>query len=279
MSEHPILDLWARQPGDWCCLSTKSVEGRWRDYFFDPDDCDLTNFIARHRDENIFFCPHLFDARRRIKDHAVLPKLLWADLDAVDPRRIVYRPTVAIRSSPRRYVGLWRTDRTVTEELNRRLTYALGADASGWDLGQVLRLPGSINHKPQYSKPRVRLLWDDGPRYRVDDLETKLPRLTPIKVPERGDRRASLLTLQQIIDKHQLNGNLRRELLGPGRPTKLDGQRGYKVHWRLACELREAGVPGEEAFICLRDTKWNKHADDRSVWALVEKVFRNEGSR
>ncbi len=81
--------------------------------------------------------------------------------------------------------------------------------------------------------------------------------------------------MQQIIDKHELSSWLHRELLGPGRRTKLDGQRGYKLHWRLACELREHGVPGEEAFICLRDTKWNKHGDNENViWTLVEKVWR-----
>jgi hypothetical protein len=70
---------------------------------------------------------------------------------------------------------LWECDDVVTEELNQRLTYALGSDVSGWDLTQVLRVPGTLNYK-YTPAPRVRLLWNDGPTYRVAELERDLPK-------------------------------------------------------------------------------------------------------
>jgi hypothetical protein len=133
-----IQHLWIRQPGKFFCLSTKSVGGHWRDWFFRHDEIDIATFAREHGEANIYFCPHGFNKPRRIKTNAVLPRCLYADLDEVHPRSCKPRPTIAITSSPGRYVGLWFTDRAITEELNKRLTYHLGADRGGWDLSQVL---------------------------------------------------------------------------------------------------------------------------------------------
>lgn len=281
-----ILDLWAQQPGLFFCLSTKDRDGRWRDHFFERGECDMADFIAEHEGDNVFFCPHGFSKERRLKQYAVLPRCCWADLDRVNPRRIALPPTVAIASSPGRFVGLWRTDRTVTEDLNKRLTYAIGADKGGWDLTQVLRLPGSINHKPQYRKPRVRLLWDDGAKYCVDDLDDKLPVLSPVRPVHTGDRRASSsLSAAAIIAKHGLNGRLVRQLMKPRyalhhfdengklKENKKLIPRRHRVHWRLANELHDAGVPRSEAFVLLVGTPWNKHDSDAPVWTMIDKIW------
>jgi hypothetical protein len=251
-------------------LATKTVDGGWRDYFFELDDLDVESFIAEHADENCYFCPHLFRQPRRVKANAVCPQGLWADLDGVYPSTLrELKPTIAIRSSCGRFVGLWCTDTVVSEALNKRLTYATGADKGGWDLTQVLRLPGSVNWK-YTPPPRVVTLWTDGPRYRVAELEKILPAL-----PERGNghgvlRRASELTPVEILAKHDIRGWLRQQLLH-GR--QRSGERRHRMHWRLACQLKEHGVGAAEAFVCLRDTRWNKHATDAPVWALVDKLW------
>ena len=68
----------------------------------------------------------------------------------------------------------------------------------------MLRLPGFINYKPHYDRPRVRLVWDDGPTYKVKDLEAKLPVLAArVTSAPRGDRKASRLTEAQIFAKHK----------------------------------------------------------------------------
>jgi hypothetical protein len=69
------------------------------------------------------------------------------------------RPTAILESSPGRLQMWWRLDSEVApeigEELNRRLAYAMGADKSGWDLTELLRVPGTRNHKyPE--RPTVR---------------------------------------------------------------------------------------------------------------------------
>ena len=78
---------------------------------------------------------------------------LWADLDEVDPESIKdYRPSIAWESSPGRYQALWLAasgdfqGASWPGNENQQLTYYVGADRSGWDTTQLLRIPGWINH-------------------------------------------------------------------------------------------------------------------------------------
>jgi hypothetical protein len=259
-----VAELWARQPGEWFCLSTKS-DGHWRDYFFGHDRHDVTAFAKDHGQDNVYFCPHGFDAPRRRKEHAVLPRLLWADLDAVDPSGIDLTPSVAIRSSPGRYVGLWRTDRRVSEELNRRLTYALGADKGGWDLTQVLRVPNTVNYKYP-SHPRVRLMWDDGPTYHVRDLEERLPVL-----PRRNG--VSVAFERVSDDWRAIVRRLAPGLLASVTRRVANGKRS-DVIWKIGRVLREHGATAGEVAAVLREAPcWrDKHGDDED--ALRREVAR-----
>jgi hypothetical protein len=167
-----IVDIWRSQPGDYFCISTKGITGAWHDEFFARSELrGVRDYVRANGDRNVYWCPHGFHERRRKKEHAATPTLLWADIDDGKLNRI--KPTVAIESSPGRYVGIWECDAPVTEALNKRLTNYIGADKGGWDLTQVLRVPGTKNHKYDPA-PRVKLLWDDGPGYRVQELNKML---------------------------------------------------------------------------------------------------------
>src|SRR5215467_3279996 len=142
-----VTALWRRAPGLWGFLCTKLKGDNFTAHKFKRPFDDVDAFIRDNFDKDMYFCPHLFDKPLRRKEHSVLPKLLWADLDEADPRKCSVKPSVAIESSPGRYVGLWYLDGEMTEDLNKRLTYYVGADHGGWDLTQVLRVPGTINYK------------------------------------------------------------------------------------------------------------------------------------
>lgn len=266
-----IVDrIWAKQPGTYFCISTKSGGGKWLDHFFSKERREvrvdgmsvesrafkeLVGFLEEHSDRQIYFCPHGFSKPRRLKSYAVLPHLLWSDLDEADPRTIKMRPTVAIESSPGRYVGLWFTDRDVTEELNMRMSYFVGADKSGWDLTQVLRVPGTTNYKYQ-ARPRVRILWQDGPLYKVKKLDSDLPELEGAQ-REDGPNEAS-----RLFKKYQskLPHWCRRELLN-GKPVQ--GKQSEMI-WKLGNTLIESGVSTDDAFILLKASPWNKFAGRRN---------------
>ena len=101
------------------------------------------------RDE--YLCAHLLSRKERSKDAALSIWSLYADIDDAPIPVGDLRPSVLIESSPGRHQGHWLLDRpldpAVAEELNERLTLAIGADESGYDLTQLLRPAGTVNHK------------------------------------------------------------------------------------------------------------------------------------
>jgi hypothetical protein len=62
------------------------------------------------------------------------------------------------------------------EELNRRLAYAMDADLSGWDLTQLLRVPGTRNRKYQ-DAPVIELAHVSGNSYNPAELAATLPKV------------------------------------------------------------------------------------------------------
>lgn len=252
-----VLQMWREQPGEYFCISTKSGSGKWRDTFFTRKQfVDVEEFIRDNKDKDIYFCCHGFSKASRVKDCAVIPKLLWADMDEADPRKIKLRPTVAIESSPDRFVAFWKIDKPMTEDVNRRLSYMVGADKSGWDLGQVLRVPGTRNYKYE-ANPRVKLLWDDGPEYKLGDIVERLP----VANGHAGgaDRESNAA---EIFKRYQnkIPGWVRQELMS-GKPRK--GNRSDMV-WKLEHTLLEKGLSTDEAFVLIKASPWNKFKGRRN---------------
>jgi hypothetical protein len=268
-----ITDIWRDQAGKYFCISTKTRDGVWRDKLFRRSQLDLVaQYVRERRDRNVYFCPHGFSDQ-----YAVLPRLLWSDMDIVDPRDVSLTPTIAIESSPGRYVGLWICDDVVTEELNRRLTYALGCDRSGWDLTQVLRFPGTINYK-YAAMPRVRVMWRDGPQYRVRDLSRSLPKLASVELTHGGgdidfDAARSLVpTVRRKFPRISLALGAAPMLNAEGRPD-----RSATWMWQAGL-MREAGASDEEMAamltMCRRTfaDKFPDGFDDKRARAEMERV-------
>src|SRR5215217_779442 len=129
----------------------------------------------------VYFCAHLLHARRRVKENAQPVGTLWCELDGVEIPNGQLKPTAVVESSPGRYHVYWRLEDAVSpkvaEMLNRRLARQIGADTSGFDLTQLLRVPGTVNHKYP-DRPVVRLLdIESGRAYAPAQLERLLPGL------------------------------------------------------------------------------------------------------
>lgn len=126
----------------------------------------------------VYFCAHLLAARGRTKEHAAPVRALWADADGTSLPTGTPEPTAVVETSPGRRHLFWRLSRPLpareAEDLNRRLSYAVGADRSGWDLGQLLRPPGTRNFKYR-PVAVVRLLELTDVRYHPRELELALP--------------------------------------------------------------------------------------------------------
>jgi hypothetical protein len=128
----------------------------------------------------VFFCAHLLTGPRRIKENAAAIHALWGDLDGAPLPNGDLSPTAVVESSPGRYHAYWRlTDSIrpeVAEALNKRLAAQIGADPSGFDRTQLLRVPGTINNKYPES-PIVHLTELHGARdFEAGELERMLPK-------------------------------------------------------------------------------------------------------
>lgn len=259
-----ITRIWRRQPGTWFCISTKKGRGTWLDSWFHKEKLHtVAAFVERHRDCDVYFCPHGFSAKRRIKENAVAPHLLWSDMDEAHPDKVKWRPSFAFESSPGRYVGLWVMDGVVTEELNRRLVYAIGADKSGWDFGQVLRVPGTINYK-YASLPRTRIMWSDGPSYNVEELKTQLPREEKAESYDASDAAEVYRKFER-----KMKASVRRECTNKKEPP--EGSRS-EMFMKLAHEFVEVGMSRGEAVTLLKANRWNKYRGRRDEDALITKT-------
>jgi hypothetical protein len=235
---------------------------------------EIIEHMLKHQNEDLYWCPVIFSGPHRQEGLANEEYALWADLDEADPHRIDqrWRPSVAWETSPGRYQGLWLLKDPEAEDLygaarqageNRLMTHMLGADPSGWDITQLLRVPGWANHKPDYSapgqRPQGKLLWSDGPRYEAVDFNDLPPLPKGFHTVEFDE---GLQQEVNDVDRHEL---ARR--IGPMLPRRaqtllkaksVNGDDRSKTLWYLVQCLAEADCTVAEIIAMVRPTVWNK---------------------
>ena len=238
-----ILNIHSHlRPGLYICISTRR-KNKWKDHFFEtPLDREILEDFFNNYDTNrydLYFCPHAFKYKQRRETEAVPTKYLWSDLDNANPNNVHPKPNIAWESSPNRYACLWILKETPsleeTKNLNKKLAYANGADRSGWDITQVLRIPGSRNHKYADS-PRGRLLWSDPKPY--EDI-----------VPMEGFNQSAT----DILALHKISPFLVKKLYSEAVPGKRS-----EVLWKLENLLYEKGLNRDEIKTVIKDSPWNK---------------------
>lgn len=285
-----LLRVWGYQcqPGDYVFLSTKNPKDAqsWKDHSIKYDKGTLRQEVTALLDKysptthDIYFCPLPFSKPRRSKNFVKSSKLLWQDLDYADPKEFDEKlePSIYWESSPGRYHGLWRLEKTyrgdklpLIESLNRDLAYQIGADKGGWDLTQVLRVPGTFNHKYE-EKPIVRYIKRDGEPY---DYKT----IRQIVEEQQEQKEVTLDPLTEADYKKTFRkwaGKLPRPLVRElTRDFAAVGNRSDML-WNLEHQLYDLGVPPEEIFTLIKHSAWNKykgrHDEDQRLMNEIQKV-------
>src|SRR3989304_2677067 len=161
-----VCSIWKKAGGKgYGSIQTKNGTRMSQGFFKLPAFIDeVAGFLEEVKSGvDIYFCPLPSNKKSRRKESFDKSRILWADLDEASPYTCHPKPTIAWETSPNRYQALWLLDRELTasevESVNKNLTYSIGADKGGWDLGQILRIPYTTNYKPQYDHPHVKLLW------------------------------------------------------------------------------------------------------------------------
>lgn len=235
---------------------------------------EIVDHMLKHQHDDLYWCPVIFDGPHRQEGLAHEEYALWADLDEADPHRIEsrWKPTVAWETSPGRYQAIWLLKDHDNEDLygaarqsgeNRLMTHMLGADPSGWDITQLLRVPGWVNHKAEYSAPgrhpQGKLLWSDGPRYEAVSFNDLPPLPKGFHMVEFDE---DLLKEVEEVDRHEL-----AKRIGPMLPKRaqnllkaksVNGDDRSKTLWYLTQCLAEAECTVAEIIAMVRPTIWNK---------------------
>lgn len=239
------------------------------------DRKEILSYMAAHNraGHDVYWCPSLFEYPMRRSDAAMDEHCLWADLDEVDPRNIAdYPPTIAWESSPNRYQAIWLASggdfqgASWPGNENQRLTYLLGADPSGWDTTQLLRLPGWPNNKPERveanggTAPLGKLLWSSGQTYTPGDF-SELPEVRGAVTSELGE---ALEAEVDTIDRHKVLARVRIQLNHTARDLlnarEVSGDRSGQMWYLMRC-LADAGSTVTEIVAIVRPTVWNKFSD------------------
>jgi hypothetical protein len=224
--------------------------------FYRPDQLDeaLTWIgLMDSRNRECYFGTAQLLAPKRDKANVAPVLAGWADLDADQLDRCRVRPTAVVESSPGHFHPYWRYSRPVqaqkAEELNRRLALHIGADKSGWDLGQVLRVPGTHNRK-RGEPTEVKLLYIDEDRtVDPDELDRMLPKLPepprPVGLPTEplstdDEELVAALRRRSALFDRLWNGDIRNYVKADGRPAESEAD------WAMIQELLRACAGDQE---------------------------------
>lgn len=274
----------------YLCICTQPPLDKklFKQHFFKwPDERDK---VAKFMEmsifrKNVWFCTSLLDRDQRKKEYCLPNNLVWADLDTCNPAIVDPAPPCVIESSPHRYQALWRVDERLEpyeqEDFNKRIAYKYstnGADPSGWDLTQLLRVPLTFNYKYEREGedvPEVKLL-------RALEVHTPVGLLRTIEKPVlKGDAPElplpnldHLPSPDTIIYKywHHLQRTAFKSIysLEPDEGADWSG-----ILWRLLNICIEAGMSNEETFVVAIASKCNKYArDGRPIYHLWQDVLR-----
>lgn len=260
--ERFFRSLFGSETGYLCISLLKRGEGM-TEYFFDyPAQVVKASELAQNASatSEVYFCAQLLDRKKRSKDAISRCSVVWADLDTCSPSKLHVHPQVVVQSSPGRYQAYWRLEESLdafeVERIAKRIAYGHredGCDTSGWDLSQLLRVPGTVNHK--YSGlPMVKLEWEIPGAYRPDDFGP-YPILSD---RETGDfpfpTTFPTLDTQGVLDRLKSTARILFETA----PTE-DWSRPL---WNLIMCCFEGNLNREETFIIARDSACNKYKRD-----------------
>jgi hypothetical protein len=228
---------------------------------------------------DVYFCPHTFKSKSRTRDNVKECPTAWADLDECRPDIMDPAPTVSWETSPGRFQALWCLDDalepSIVEDISKRIAYAYadeGADRSGWDLSQLLRVPLTKNYKyidTDVGPVEIVLLGSGAAWFRASDFDL-LPAITAVNraampYPEVLPQGTGREIMEQYLSKLPGIAFTTHDSIPTGDWSK--------TLYKLAMYCFEAGMNREQVFKVCLDSKCNKFARDglgsEYLWADV----------
>ena len=240
-------------------------------------------------------------AGSRRADWVQSSRLAHVDADGVPLPPPGPQPTCIVRTSPGNSQFLYELDRLVSADevhaISKALTLLVGGDRGGHSPAKLLRLPGTINAKPEYDpSPLVNARYD-GPVHSTSELQ-RLCRPTParstrsfegvVRAAESIDPKAVLARLGRRISP-DVRARIRQKKPFPAWGFRI-GDRRYRasaddrseIVFQIGSGLRDAAASPEEAFAVIRSTCfWKSRLADgkrEDPERLIGKIFARDSS-
>lgn len=239
-------------------------------FFRFPDDLhEALIYIEKNKHQvDLYFAPFLTVKKRRKKHDIEECPVAWADGDTCPVSDLIAEPSIVIKTSEGKHSYLWKFKEIqppeIAEDISKRIAYkheADGMDKSGWDLTQLLRVPGTFNHK--YTPPQevdYGVIIHEQGLYEPDDFYADYPEVEDSDAIGTSYKDIVLpdLTPQQIFDKYSKTLNPRAYTLY----SEVPNYDWSKALWELELTLAEGGLTAEEIFVVVEDSECNKYKRD-----------------
>lgn len=287
--------LLGREASGWLCLGYKSAnieKAPMDQYWFEwpQQKPEMMQLIESKKYDRVhsYFCPTLFNSPKRSQENAKVSTNVWADLDTCHPSNCVPYPSITVQTSPNRWHAYWLLDENtapdIAEGLARRIAYyhkAQGADTSGWDNTQFLRIPFTYNHKYDNHDelPIVTVGTASKTLYRVEEIEAQYPAVPALDKVEKLPMPEPKVLDENFLDQYPtLRDNEHFSSLYYNTPTDTDSW--SEQLWALELLLFEHGLSEKEVFNIARNSACNKYArDGRAEGELWKEVLRAKTKR
>jgi hypothetical protein len=273
------------------CTSTPKRKTTFKQHFFEwpTEKEEMLRFVAdASSNHNVWFGINLLSKAERKKEYCLPTNTVWADLDTCDPATVDPEAQCIIQTSPGRYQAIWRLETIIdphhASHLSKRIAYAYsasGADKSGHDLTQLLRVPFTRNYKYDNQIGDVPIC----------SLERAYDTLLPVELFE------SLPDIERTYDDGYVEMP-QIDKLPPADETVLKYWPGLhktsfqtlytnepeddwsRVLWRVVNLAFEAGMSANEVFSVALAAKCNKYArDKRPITHLWQEVLRAQAGQ
>jgi Protein of unknown function (DUF3987)/RepB DNA-primase from phage plasmid len=288
----------------YVCIAYKDHLSKYMDeeFFHYPSQLNQMCHSIDQRSQtltHVYFCPQLLgsrDFRRpsdgkgpRVKENVKICSVLWADLDKCNPQLMQVRPSIVVQSSVGKFQAFWRLQNAMepvaAQLICQRIAYFhadQGADKSGWDLTQLLRVPYTPNYKygDIASAPLVVVTSTEVSLYRPSDFDCYPSYEALEKYNKPLPTVADLPTEDptEILQRYRQTLNPQAFGLFSTRPGfEADGADWSSKLWRLEKLCIEAGMTLEEVYSICRDAACNKYKrdgrPDSHLWGEVSKSY------
>lgn len=174
--EEFLKTIWTDKGAAWlAAISPETGKHRGLRIEYPQELHEVKPFLKDNQFRNLYACVNLTDHKdARAAADVSRSKVIYADLDdKCRPQDLLVRPSIVLRTSPRKTQAFWILERTVdandTSEISRRIASHHRLDAC-WDKVRLMRIPGTCNYK--YDDPfEVSVEYNGSALFRLSDFK------------------------------------------------------------------------------------------------------------